>query len=1136
MAEVQNASLNAKGNSSSYTEALSQMIEYNKKLEESFKNIIDLSPIMNDAFDSVVEKAKESSKSISDTLKNININNGGKFLSNDEFDKSIESLMSRREEALRRANDRLNNQMDAYNKQLAEFEANKSKSEDKNKAYNNFRADFFSKLGVNNPDEFMKEIKDIINVRDQIEKLEEEYGEVNRDAFSDMLYDFADKYDTFEYLTYTDPFVGIENTDIEGTIDKIVEEYNAGLAEIREKFKGVSLTEPIKPEIDTSEIDNLDKKIDSLINKRASQQVRAANAAARVAEIQAKADAERAKVDIENAKVNRANAEAEAKINLANAEAEAKIKEKAALKQLEIEKRIMEEQLKSQRTLEARARQASNDLNNSVFDIMGRVTGSAVSSLSGSSTLGRISGNIVKKVGSGYDSGLDFKGILKSLLGVKSSADAATASLSEAGAAGEAAMSGTAAASGAASSGVAAFGAAAGGAAIAVAAVAAAVVLLVAAAIKIDRAGKKGYETTKSMTRAYKELGEGADYALAYARKLNEELGQSLDVTLEKLSRVATEMRALGMNTLQSTNVAVTTEGLSQNIAAAWGIDDVDTVREQFMDALNGGSGLEYTGAFTSDAVMAAWLAQTKGINMYSVAISDAQMEAYRLEKIVQDLGQVTLSTGETLTNMNIDLDSTWARNQQMAGQLEETRKKWEALMVPVYKLGVAIKSWIVDVLFNASNALLKLFGKEELKLSDDVLVDEKSLNSVYDLNAAYSQTGEEIKAAKAQLLSFDELVSLNAVQTLNKDEPLDFANNADLTGLGVSVEDAMENGIDKADALKGVIMNMDIQLANSGKKLKEIWDTMDDMERQENWVDFAIRFTELGEELPEWLKGYNGGKEYETWLKINAALESGDKEALLDLIEDLNSSGDHRFDAVIDTAIKAVDSGYEGSLDELLKQREINRTLAMSLKIIQGVLIGTVLGALLFGAVGGVVGGFISLFFNEDEVKQVWSNLTADFREKFRKVWDDIKGWFSEAWDSITSFASNTWNNVSDWASNAWQSFTGSGVHIGPSIKHFASGGVALKPTVAEIAEGGYPEIVQPLGGPAAQQFYENIADVFRSSGTSDVNPTTINVTIPVANMFATNYELKQLSDIMADYLAEALRNRGALDSGVVI
>ena len=69
-----------------------------------------------------------------------------------------------------------------------------------------------------------------------------------------------------------------------------------------------------------------------------------------------------------------------------------------------------------------------------------------------------------------------------------------------------------------------------------------------------------------------------------------------------------------------------------------------------------------------------------------------------------------------------------------------------------------------------------------------------------------------------------------------------------------------------------------------------------------------------------------------------------------------------------------------------------------------------------------------------------------------------------------------------------------------------------------------------------SAQQFYENIADVFRSSGTSDVNPTTINVTIPVANMFATNYELKQLSDIMADYLAEALRNRGALDSGVVI
>lgn len=1125
MAEVQNASLNAKGNSSSYTEALNQMIEYNKKLEESFKNIVNLSPILNGAFDSVVEKSKEASKSISDTLKNININNGGKFGFNDEFDRSIKLLTDRRNEALKRATERVKDQMDAYNKQLAEFEANKDKSEAKNKAYNKFNADFFSNLGVNNPDEFMREVKDIIDMRKEIEKYEEEYGDVNRDGYDALLDSFAEKYDAIEYLKRTGYF-GEELDDVEGTIDEIVADYNKGLAEIKEEFKGISLTEPIKPKIDTSEIDKLDEQINSLINKHANQMVRGANAAVRIAEIQAKADEDiKVKKETERAKTNRVNAEVDAKI-----------REKDALNRLEIEKRIMEKQLKSQRMLEERARQASNNLNNTVFDIMGRVTGSAVSSLSGSSTLGRISGNIVKKVGDGYNNGLDFKDILKSLLGIKSSANAATASLSEAGAAGEAAMTGTAAASGAASSGVAAVGAAAGGAAVAVAAVAAAVVLLVAAAIKIDRAGKKGYDTTKSMTRAYKELGEGADYALAYARKLNEELGQSLDVTLEKLSRVATEMRALGMNTLQSTNVAVTTEGLSQNIAAAWGIDDVDVVREQFMDALNGGSGLEYTGAFTSDAVMAAWLSQTKGINMYSVAISDAQMEAYRLEKIVQDLGQVTLSTGETLTNMNIDLDSTWARNQQMAGQLEETRKKWEALMVPVYKLGVAIKSWIVDVLFNASNALLKLFGKEELKLSEDVLVDEKSLNSVYDLNAAYSQTGEEIKAAKAQLLSFDELVSLNAVQTLNKDEPLDFANNAELTGLGTSVEEAMENGIDKADALKGVIMNMDIQLANSGNKLKEIWDNMNDMERQENWVDFAIRFTELGEELPEWLKGYNEGKEYETWLKINAALESGDKEALLDLIEDLNSSGDHRFDAVIDTAIKAVDSGYEGSLDELLKQREINRTLAMSLKILQGVLIGSVLGTLLFGPVGGVVGGFISLFFNEDEVKQVWSNLTADFREKFRKVWDDIKGWFSEAWDSITSFASNTWNNISGWASNAWQSFTGSGVHIGPSVRHFASGGVALKPTVAEIAEGGYPEIVQPLGGPAAQQFYENIADVFRSSGTSDVNPTTINVNIPVSNMFATNYELKQLSDIMADYLAEALRNRGALDSGVVI
>lgn len=780
--------------------------------------------------------------------------------------------------------------------------------------------------------------------------------------------------------------------------------------------------------------------------------------------------------------------------------------------------------LKDTENIQKLGKTLSNELGNKIVNTLSKTTGSAVSSLSGSSTFGRISGNLVSKLGSSGNDLDTIQNIIQTLGKTKSATDTTTTALAKTGAAGEAAMDGTAAAADGASGAVAGVAAAADVAAIAVASVAAAVVLLVAAVVKANKAGKEGYETTKSMTKAYKELGNGADYALAYAGKLNETLGQSIDVTLEKLSRVATEMRSLGMNTLQSTNVAVTTEGLSQNIAAAWGIDDVDKVREQFMDALNGGSGLEYTGAFTNDTVMAAWLAQTKGINMYSTEISDAQMEAYRLEKIVQDLGQVTLSTGETLTNMNIDLDSTWARNQQMAGQLEETRKKWEALMIPVYKLGVAIKSWIVDVLFEASNSLLKLFGKEELSLSEDVLVDEKALSSVYDLNAAYSQTGEKIKDVKAQLLSFDELVSLNP------SESLDYANNAELTGLGISVEEAMENGIDKADDLKGIISNMDIKLASSGDKLKEIWENMDDLQKRDNWIDFAIRFAELGDELPDWLKDYNEGKEYETWMKINTALESGNKEALLNLLDDLHSSGDHHFDAVIDTAIKAVDSGYEGSLDELLKKQEIKRTLQLGLEILKGWLVGTVLGALLFGPVGAAVGGFISLLFNEDEVKQVWSNLVNDFKQKFRGTWGEIKNWFSELWNQWFDNKHETDGEYTN-SGGSSNNYTG-----GLGYHRMASGGVALKPMVAEIAEGGYPEIVQPLGGPAAHQFYENIADVFRSSGATNGNPTTINVTIPVANMFATNYELKQLSDIMADYLAEALRNRGALDSGVVV
>ena len=756
--------------------------------------------------------------------------------------------------------------------------------------------------------------------------------------------------------------------------------------------------------------------------------------------------------------------------------------------------------------VETKAKQSASNVASYIKNLISKTSGELVNKVTGSKTAASITSKIT-------ESALKYISKSSSKGGTSSVSASAGALIPAAGASGS---------SGAAGAGAA--GAAALGPILLVAAAVIAKLAITAGIIKkLNDLGSKGYDTTMSMTRAYKELGEAADYGLGYAVKLSEDLGQSLDVTLDKLARVSKEMRHLGMTSRQAGNVAVTSEGLSQNIAYAFGISDVDKVREQFLDALSGGSGLEFAGAFTGDSVMAAWLAQTKGINMYTSQISEAQMAAYRLEKIVSDLGNVSLSTGETLTNLNINLDSTWARNQQISNQLESTRKKWEALMIPVYKLGVAIKSFIVDKLYSATNAVLGLLGKEQLSLSEDVLVDQKALNSVYDLNAAYSQTGEAIKAAKGQLLAFDELISLTASDTLNPEEGLDFANNSKLTGLGFSLDEAIEKGVPQVKKLKGLINDMDIQLATSGYKLKSIWDSLDDTARSEKWVDFAIRFAELGEDIPDWLKDFGGGKYYETWVKINAALESGDKQALENLLEDLHDSGIYSFDAVIKAAIEAADKGYKGSLDDLLHDRALKRTIDLSIKVLLGAFIGSLIGRILLGEPGAVIGAAIGIGLNLDSAKEAISGLISELKRRIKNWWEGLFN-YSPKGESFTS-------------ERGYKHKSGRYI-TSPSYgeRNFASGGIALRPMTARLGEAGYPELVQPLGGPKSREFYDTISEAVKGSGALPSGNTSINVTIPVSNMFATNYELRQLSDIMADYLAEALRNRGALDSGVIM
>ena len=253
MADIQNTKINAKGDSSSYTDALNKMIEANKALEMSFQGILSKIPLVNDAFDSVVGNASKSGKSIDNILDNIGSRSG-----TDKFTKTINDLTSRRAEALEKATSKIKSEMDQYNKALVEFEKNKAKIEEAKAKESSFKQSFFSNLGVDNPDEIMRDINDIVKARSEIDKLEEQGYDVSTDGLDEMLDSFREKYNDIEYVMAEGMFGPYE--DVEATVNKIVDDWREGITELKKEYSGISLSEPVKPVLDTSEIDKLDKK------------------------------------------------------------------------------------------------------------------------------------------------------------------------------------------------------------------------------------------------------------------------------------------------------------------------------------------------------------------------------------------------------------------------------------------------------------------------------------------------------------------------------------------------------------------------------------------------------------------------------------------------------------------------------------------------------------------------------------------------------------------------------------------------------------------------------------------------------------------------------------------------------------
>lgn len=1104
MADNVNQSIGVKatGDVGSYLDALSGMVDANKKFVQSAGEASDAAKIMDAALEKLASDARNHVSKVNNILDNIGagINKSG---GTDTFSE----LIMQRNDAMKRATKAFEIEMGKYNDLMDQYTKNQDKIDTINKRKSSFTTSFFAGKGISNIDEFQKSATEL---KKSFDAYYDAFGSDSEDMAASLYSNTAKQFK--EQFSGSDIIKGACIDELPDIIDDMVSEYVSGIQDIIKDAPDV-FEMPIKPEIDMSEVNAINKKIREASSARARAEVEYARAS--------RAEAEAAsKIKINESRIRAADKQIEANNN--------KVETKDALNRLETEKQITEETKKQARETKKKADSLKAIISGGIEDIISKASGSAASEASGSSAIGGITRNIVS------NSVLPKLKSQASKLFSKRAASGTAASGAAGAGAGVLALpaAGASSASAGAATGAAASGAATSGAA-ALGVVGIAVAVLAASLVVLTNQSKKAYKTTQLMTKSYKELGSAADYALVYSKKLNDQLGQSLDVTLAKLSQVVIEMRKLGMTTKQAMEASTQVDALSRNIAAAWNIDDIESVREEFLSAMAGTGGLEFTGVDTSDAVMAAWIANTKGVNMYSTEISDAQMQAYRLEKIVQDLNNVTLTTGESLVNMQINLDSTWAQNQKIVNQMDDIQKKWQAMTSGIYEVSVQIKAKIVDMLWVATNAILELFGKEKLKLDTGNIIEPSSLEKINDMNAGLHKTGDEIKAAKSQLLSFDELISLSAVKTLDNKASIDFGNTAELSNTGVSVADGIEKGVKGAKSLHDYITQQDIYAATTAEQLKEIWDGMDEASKNQYWEQFAMKFDAMGQELPDWLKNFDSGKKLAIWNQIKELMADKDVEGLKKLMDDLHADGDYTFDLAIQGHMDAALAGYD-TFQKYIESLEKKRTMEIVVKALLGALGLSLLGLALTGPIGALITIGAVLALGIDGALETLSNLVSTFA-----------GWIADAWNASpwsskkSEPVSNTDSADAYPTSNRTliQRMLDSKAEKYGVATPFASGGVALRPTTALIAEGGYPEMVQPLGGPAAQQFYENVAKYLASSNDGYGNqPTSITVNIPVSNMFATNYELRQLSDIIADYLAEALRNRGALNSGVVM
>lgn len=632
----------------------------------------------------------------------------------------------------------------------------------------------------------------------------------------------------------------------------------------------------------------------------------------------------------------------------------------------------------------------------------------------------------------------------------------------------------------------------------------------------IYKSGDVAYKASVKLQNAMTQLGDGAKYAYDYAVKLNDEMGTPLNKSMSAIAGLSGQLKGTGGWSSGAAGVATGAYGVANKVGLYFQNDPTE-VFDKIQEAILTGQNtlLEYN-VNVSDDVLAGWLAAKKGINMYAVELSQGAKQAYRWMMIQEQLADVTSYSGD-LTN------TTFAKQLQMMNQLEDIGLKLRAMLMPMFAWIVDNVGSVVDSVLGAINTIREALGMEAIETSVTNIVqrDQSIVSAIDKQNAAYKKQGEILKKNQNQRLSFDEWISLDAINQLNdaleKSASEGFDAMGSLSGDGIETTGkGADLAIDK-DSIKNQLSKMTpseikakIDVANK-EELNDIWSNLNFIQKGQYGTDIGVKFLLEGD-IPKAIEALLFGAAG-SFTGINAIKELMEGDYLGTLAEGAQ-------------AILFLFGGWQG---------KIASAVGEIVGIIAGLggvddktqhiltLTGSVL-TMLFGWKGAIVAIGLALVPVAAKLGQMTNQF---FNGLFGSsgVWGSIQSFDSRAAANM-EFGEGTPEAEARYYELMKEKFGDT------DIPKYAKGGIALNPHVAEIGHG--TEAVIPLDSPEGMDFARSLASMVVNDGNytqnanDDARLNSVTINVPISNYMGDESSLRLLVERLHNMILDIERNEG--------